>query len=106
MLTTCTHCSAAPADDSDLCDVHHAEREAVGEHPAACTCWGCARFFARNTGLFARYWQTRRTRPVLVHLVRRAVFAAADRAELNARADVARDAWIADLEAASALRAA
>lgn len=113
----CTHCSADRLDDSDLCEVHHAERDAVGEHPTACICWGCARFFPRNTGLAHVYRQTAKAHPTTVALCLRlpriaaamaagALLTACDIAELDARADAARAAWIADLEAASAQVAA
>ena len=82
---TCTHCAAEPLADSDLCEVHHAERAHYGEHATRCICWGCARYYPRPTGIFARYWQTRRTHQALVLSLHRALHAAVDRAELIAR---------------------
>lgn len=109
MPRTCTHCPADALDHSTLCEDHHAERDAVGEHPPACICWGCARYFAQNTGLKAVYIRNAKAHPATValclRLPRLAALAAAgvlltvvDVAELNARADAAREARIVALE--------
>ncbi len=106
----CTRCDADTVTDSDLCEVHHAERELVAEHPTGCACWGCAKWFPRHTGLMARYRATAKAHPVTVALCHRlprialaivtgAYLTAWDRAELGARADAAREAWIAAVEA-------
>lgn len=107
---TCTHCDAETTHDSDLCEVHHAERELVAEHPTACACWGCAKWFPRHTGLMARYRATAKAHPATVALCHRlpriaamitagAILTVVDHAELGARCDAAREAWIAAIEA-------
>lgn len=117
MRVTCTHCPADPLADSELCETHHAERTLYGEHAARCICWGCAKYFARNTGLMHRYREHAKAHPVTVALCLRlpriaagiaagAILTVVDVAALDEQADANRTAWIAGLEADSAARAA
>lgn len=104
--STCTHCDAETADDSDLCEIHHAERARVGEHPTACICWGCARYFGRNTGLKARYIATAKAHPSTVMFLRASAEQAFHRAMMSALADESTAATIASIEAQSCEAAA
>ena len=106
----CTHCDADTLDHSDLCEVHHAQLVDLGEHAARCICWGCAKYFARNTGLMHRYRECAKAHPVTVALCLRlpriaagiaagAILTVVDVAALDEQADANRTAWIAGLEA-------
>lgn len=100
--TTCTRCDAETAPESDLCHAHDAERARYGEHPTACICWGCAKWFPRPTGIKALYLRTAEAPLALVSSLRAVVRDAADRAAQNALADARREAVCADLAALDA----
>ena len=96
---TCTRCDADCAPESDLCHEHTAERACFGEHPTACACWGCAKWFARNTGIKALYLRTAKAQRSTVEFLRVAAGEAFHRAMMNTIADASRAATIASIEA-------
>ena len=93
---TCTRCDADCAPDSDLCEIHHAARARFCEHPTACICWDCARWFPRHTGLKALYLRTVKAHLPTVAFLRASAEEAFHRAMMNRVADVA---TIASIEA-------
>lgn len=92
---TCTRCDADCAPESDLCHEHTAERAHYGEHPTACACWGCARWFPRHTGIKALYLRTVKAHASTVAFLRAAADHASHRAMMNTIADASRAATIA-----------
>lgn len=97
--TTCTRCDADCAPESDLCHEHDADRARFGEHPTACACWGCAKWFPRHTGIKALYLRTAKAQRSTVEFLRVAAGEAFHRAMMDRVADANTAATIASIEA-------